>query len=334
MAIIVKNQTGNLLDIYIREGKTVQISASGQLDLLSECTMDEISNADDIVFHIINGNILINNGVEDLTQIRAIDLVRDYKQVLPVDETGIKTNIITRKTPDDRIFIYQSPRPWGTTTYFTSEGDDTSSYLNIGGGQSFFFKHVAGEINDTIYIDFNVITNSTYIHEGYINYVDCNFDKVCMAIMPAVTSYMETSGTFYTLTEYGIVVPAAGDGNIQLTEIPKLVAAGYNDTGTTNPGYWDADFNISTGTFDNIQPNIYGTGEYNIWGTEIPLSRFLNKLILIGSGQIHLETQEQGQIFHGMRIRVSISPNLDPDHDFQISAILCTYRDKVGFNAL
>ena len=90
--------------------------------------------------------------------------------------------------------FHQTSRQPGTKTYFTGASDNISNIMNVGGGDLWMSYHKIGEsLNSSIYFDFNSITNDTWIHEGYITWKSCMFDKVSVSIVPRTVSY-EVSG--------------------------------------------------------------------------------------------------------------------------------------------
>lgn len=250
------------------------------------------------------------------------DFLTNYKAL--ADESLTLDN---PRTDDKRDYLYTTSRPVGTHTYFTSVGDDVSNYRYIGGGHKLQFEHKIGDGNNFIYFDFNVIDNATYVHEGYLSFIDCNFDQISFHFVPRTTDYIPSTNTFYNLYNGYLIVPAAGDGSIDLTEQPYFVEAGETD-GVPNPGFWNADFDYNTGQFTNIQPAPLGDGKYNIFAQEIIIYRMLENIILVGSGNQYLETSEHGKLLHGMRLKISYTLNGD-DHEFKVSGILVLYRDKV-----
>lgn len=82
MSILFKNNKNEQLNIYISEGVSLEIAASGQLDVFTVLTREQLSNADDVAYHIKQGDITVNDGVNDLDWLSAIDLCRDYRQVI------------------------------------------------------------------------------------------------------------------------------------------------------------------------------------------------------------------------------------------------------------
>jgi hypothetical protein len=272
----------------------------------------------------LSGNVVVGIDLEQ-NAIDEDDFVINYKTIADTHLSYEKP-----KTNDNRDYVYTTARPVNTHTIFVSEGDDLSDYRNIGGGSSIELVHNIGEsTTHNLYIDFNVIDNPTYIHEGYISFEGCTRDRLSFHFVPRLTSFVASQNTNFNLYGGYLIVPTAGNGNIQITETPNLVCVGTDSNGNNNPGFWDADFNYQTGVFDNLRPNIYGQGAYNIFGSEIIAYRMLQRLILKDSttkgGEKHLTTDEQGQILHGYRMKC-IFEVTGTDHDCFISAILSVFR--------
>jgi len=277
--------------------------------------------------NIYKNSFLENNRVVGVNinqnAIQETDFLDNFKEILDA-RISLKP-----KTDDSREYLYTTSRPVGTSTYFTSEGDDNSNYRYIGGGSELHFNHEAGSPITPLYFDCNVLDNSTYVHEGYISYVNCDFDKLSFHFVPRTTSYISAPNTTFNLLNGYLVIPAAGDGTIQLTEVPNLVAVGKNSNGVKNIGFWDAEFNYDTGVFENLRPNLTGEGNWNIFGEEILLYRMIQRIILVGTGEKYLETAEHGAWEHGARLKISYEVN-NPDHDMKVAGILVLYREKVG----
>ena len=102
MQVIAKNQTASVISLYIQAGKNIEVPASGQIDLLTKATRDQLAAADDVAFRIKEGDIVINDGTADLTWIEAIDYVRNYR--FKVDIQGPATSdgrLVTAQTKPD-----------------------------------------------------------------------------------------------------------------------------------------------------------------------------------------------------------------------------------------
>ena len=259
--------------------------------------------------------------------INQTDFETNYKSTCDQNVSMLKP-----KTDDNRDFIYTSARPINCHTVFVGEGDDMSNYKFIGGGSQIELTHKIGDpLVHTLYIDFNIVDNPTYIHEGYITFSGCKTERLSFHFVPRLTSFVPAQNTTFTLVNGFLIVPAPGNGNIQLTEMPNLVCVGTDSNNMPNPGFWDADFNFNTGAFDNLRPNPYGQGAYNIFGNEIIVYRMLQRIPLKGDtngdGKETLTTSEQGQMLHGFRLKC-IFEVIGDDHDCEVSSILVLYREK------
>jgi len=242
---------------------------------------------------------------------------------------GIQLN---RYTPDNKILVQQTSRPDNTTIYFTSEGDSTSNPTALGGGNLMQIIHDTGDATTQyIYMDFNVKENRTYVHEGYIMWQDAMFDVICMEATPQVTHYTDGTSTNFNLYAGYLIVPAAGDGVIQvaeeeirLVEMPKTF-----DTQVRPAAFWNADYDTVTHTFSNITPAPYGDGVYNIFGIEVPLSRFVNRVLLLNNGFMKLESSDITEIGHNMRIKLQMTTRGE-DHAWKAACILSLHREIVA----
>ena len=251
------------------------------------------------------------------------DFVDNYKDA--ANEMADKTTL------DGKKQMHQTSRPLGTYTYFTSSSDDCSDPTKIGGNVSEEYKlkfNMGGSpTSKKKYLDLNIITNQTHIHEGYIMYKDAVFDEFTFEIIPRLTSYSSGSNTNYSLYGGYLIIPAAGNGDINLGSTVNLVQCVENEFGIRPAGFWNADFNESTKEFENITPAPSGDGEYNMFTVEVTLARFANKVILLGNGFMQLQSSDQSRIGHNNRIRVT-AETIGDDHNWKCAAILTFHRKK------
>jgi hypothetical protein len=121
MQVIAKNQTAEIISLYIRAGTSIEVPASGEIDLLTGATRESLTKADDVMYHIKEGNIIINDGAKDLTWIQAFDFIRGYKIQAelpnPTTDTGVLLAAVTKPDYGDvKIFSHNFADP---TTWFT-----------------------------------------------------------------------------------------------------------------------------------------------------------------------------------------------------------------------
>jgi len=232
-----------------------------------------------------------------------------------------------------KIEVHESSRTAGTTTYFTGAGDDPNNIMDVGNGELFMLSHRIGDpTTQYLYLDFNIVENPTWIHEGYIIWKDAQFDLISFEIVPIVPTWTLSSGTNYKLYNNYMIVPAAGDGNVEITSDlgnPRggLVFMPTDETGNKSPGFWNADWNFDTNRYENITPASDGNGNYNIFAYEVPLNRFVNKQTMIGNGFQRMQTADADELGQGMRLRVT-GVTTEPDHDWYCGCVLTLYRER------
>lgn len=245
---------------------------------------------------------------------------------MTVETPGI---VLESRTGDNKLWVQSTSRPIGTFTCFSSQGDSQDSAVEVGGGTKSILHHNVGDAAEhSVYVDYNVKENKTYISEGYVMWKGCEFDEVNMNIVPRVTPY--TSGTNTTFNLYGgyLILPAANDGtiavdpaDIKLVEIPFSMDV---PTQRQSPGYWDADYDDETHTFSNITPNLEGTGAYNIFGAEINFETVAD-ITLLSDDSMSLHTSDVAELGHGMRIKY-VFKTIGTDHEWKCAISLTLNR--------
>jgi hypothetical protein len=245
---------------------------------------------------------------------------------MTIEAAGI---MLQSKTFDNKMWVQSSSRPIGTFTCFVSQGDDSANPLSIGGGTIMKLDHtISDTLQQTLYIDFNVKENRTFLGEGCAIWQNCNLDTLLLDIVPKVTSY--TSGTNTNFNLYGgyLITPAAGDGtivvnaqDIKLVEIPYSIDV---PTQRQSAGFWDADYSLQTHQLSNIRPNLTGTGQYNIFGTEVNFESIVS-IILLGDGQVALGASDVAEFGMGMRIKLTFNTN-EPNHAWKCALNLTVSR--------
>jgi len=251
---------------------------------------------------------VIDNDDAEVTDISlAIDLIKGFSQK-------------SIYTPDNKIWVQSTSRPIGTFTCFSSEGDSQENPLEIGDGAKMMIHHQIGQpLEQDVYVDLNVKENKTYLSEGFAVWENCNFDELHFNVVPKLTPYISGTNTYFNLYGGYLIVPAAGDGTvqvnpalIQLVEIPYSID---NPTVRQSAAFWDADYNLQTHQFENLRANPYGTGQYNIFGTEINLNTVVD-ILLLRSAQTNLRSSDVAEFGHGMRIKFTFT-TYAPDHEWK-----------------
>jgi len=309
----VKNNTA---EVHTWCGQEIQ---AGQYYEIPETDIERWKNDAQVFEDVGNSNLIVNDGTKDFT-----NTVEGWNFLCGNE----------LKTFDERTVVYQTSRPLSTIICFTSEGDDINDVTKVWGGQAMSIIHEIGNpMQQNIIVDFNVKENKTYIHEGYVLWRESNFDSICLEVIPTLTAYTPGTNTFFNLYAGFLIVPAAGDGqinvqpqDIRLVEIPLDPATGSRDT-----AFWNADYDEGSHQFYNITAAPMGNGVYNMFAAEYVLNRFVNKFLLLGNGFLMLQTAESTQIGHGMRLRMGLCTNA-PDHVWRCSCCLTMHRAKTVSN--
>jgi len=254
--------------------------------------------------------------------------LESYEQVEVVNKV-----VLAATNLHDKIEVHESSRTAHTTTYFTGAGDDITNLNDVGNGTRFILRHRIGDdFSQSIYIDFNIVENELWIHEGYAIWNNAMFDTVSFEIVPIVTSTTSGVNTNYNIYNGYLIVPAAGDGTIEITsDITDarggLVYMPLSEAGIRGPAFWDATWNTTSKKYENITPAPNGDGDYNMFAVEVPLSRFVNKLPLLGNGFQKMQTADADQIGSGMRLKAWMQ-TYEPDHDWEMACLLTLYRNR------
>jgi len=248
---------------------------------------------------------------------------------------------VTRKKgilqPQDRsgkTRVHQTSRKLGTRIMWIGLGDDPSDVHKVGGGAAFDIQHDLGEGDpESVYIDFNIVNNETWLHEGYITWKDCDMDRLSLEMVPRITAGQAGTNTNYNLYGGYMIIPAAGDGTFDITADITDPNAGLiympdNDLGEAPTAFWNADYNSSTKLYENITAAPSGNGRYNMFSVEITFARFLNHMPLLGSGFLALNSSDTDQMGHGMRLKMIANTNESvDDHKWAVACLMCMHRN-------
>lgn len=257
---------------------------------------------------------------------------------IDTSKTSIVEDISTdeKRDPSGKLRVHETSRALGTITYFTGQGDDPSDVSSVGGGDVFIVDHAVGDgpIHE-IYLEFNCVENQTWIHEGYITWDNCDFDLISFGMVPRVVTYTTGTNTNYNLYNNYLVVPAAGDGTIEITSDltdPNggLVFIPKTDLGEQPTAFWNADYNPSTKLYENITPAPAGDGQYNMFAVEVWLAKVVNKLPLVGNGFQRMQSADSDQLGHGMRFKAIVETNTNNDRAYKVACILTMHRQRTS----
>ena len=327
--IKVINTTNN--NVEIDDLCSFEITASGTEILTDYFSNTEISKSDNLITMVADGILIINDGEDNLS------ISEGIKYCL-----GQITNVNIIKETRDRsgkLRVHQTSRKLGLSISWSGAGDDTSNITNVYRGESltFEFNTASGIETMSKYIDFNIIENETWLHEGYITWKNCHFEKLTLRMLPRVTSIITSSGTNYDLYDGYLIVPAyPGTGTIDITSDitdPKggLIYMPNDDLGNhpTNT-FWNADWNSTTKKFENISAAPAGDGRYNMFAAEVVFAEFLSQMPLLANGFIALNSSDTDQMGQGMRLKMILEKgnHNGVEEIVAIACLLCLHREK------
>ena len=272
----------------------------------------------------------------------------EIEEVCPVDPSHtIKYVNILDKQPkefrdrENKIRVQTTPRQPGSKYYFTGSADLVDPVTDVGGGtleNQFLFHHEVDvdDMEQIRYFDFNTIENKTWIHEGYLMFGNCQFDFMTMDFVPTVVNTDVGENTNFNLYGGYLLIPAAGNGTVQLLSDYTqphggLVQVLPNEEGVKPTAFWNADWNSDTKEFENLSAAPYGNGDYNMFSNEIVFNRFINKIPLYGTGTMPLHLNDVETFPHGIRMKVTANTwtcEYKPDHSWDCAIIIVLHREK------
>jgi len=319
MTIYIKNPTDSVITI---DDLGISIMPSESVLSTDYCNDIELAKSNDIVNKIALNLLTINNGIKDLSVSDAIRHITEHTISAITDISGKQR-------------VHQTSRKLGLRVMWSGVGDSQDSVTKVGGGVPFIIEHTIGEAHpEDVYIDFNILENETWLHEGYITWSTCKMDTLTLEMVCRPTAVVPGSNTNYNLYKGYLIIPAAGNGTIEVTADlthPNngLIYIPDNDLGESPLAFWNADYNSDTKLYENISPAPYGNGRYNMFPTEIVFGRFVNTMPLLGSGFIALNSSDTDRMGHGMRLKMvaTTNPNVD-DHEWSIACLMCLHRES------
>ncbi len=317
MTTYIKNNTDTIIEI---RDLSVTIPPSETIHTIEYCNDIEMAKSNDLVTKIATGTVSINDGNKDLTITEGIRHITEHTISSITDSSGKQR-------------VHQTSRRLGLRIMWSGVGDDPNDVHDVGHGENFFMSHSIGEPQpESLYIDYNIVNNMTYLHEGYITWKDCNMDRLTLEMVCRPTAVEPGENTMYGLYKGYMIIPAGGDGTINVTADLTDPNAGLiympdNDLGESPTAFWDADYNKSTKRYENVRPNYTGQGRYNMFPAEIVFARFVNNMPLLGNGFIGLNSSDTDRMGHGMRLKMIATTN-QADHAWSVACLMCMHRDS------
>lgn len=279
----------------------------------------------------LSGIVAAHDGEDDFLDYDPVKIMAaapDYEQNISIQEEN--------RDRSGKIRFHQTSRKLGCVVCWAGVGDDPTDVSKVGGGLSLTFDHHIDDADPMVkYIDFNMVENETWLHEGYLTWKNGHLDKLSLQlVVRTVTISGVTGGDKALYGGYMVVPTPPGAGNIEITSDltdPNggLVYMPNNDLDESPTAFWDADYNFTTHKYENIRPNYTGQGRYNIFNYEIVVAEFVREIPLLESGFIALNSSDTDQLGHGMRLKMlADTNNVVDDHDWSVACILCLHRAR------
>lgn len=287
---------------------------------------------------ILNTVISAHDGSITEPSIDTVTLVHPDGEIVTNTNPLNITDSVNPKDFLNKLMTHDTPRPTWCNTYITGEGDDPSSpYNKLGGGNNLFWNHKIGDPNENIYVQFNNLCTDRiedFIANGWIFNKGCLGDQLTCEVVNKVTNI--TTGqinTNYNLYGGYMIIPAAGDGTIQVdpADMRLVRCLKSQTTGITPPGYWTGDWNSTTGLWENVTPVPDGTGTHNMFSVELVLDRFANHINMLDGQKMFLHIQDAAQFSRELMLKFHNDTNVSKgvtDHDYMIVVNLYLFRSK------
>ena len=326
-SIIITNTTSN--DVEITDLHGFNVTASGTETLTDYFSNIQISNSDDLVEKVADGTFIVNDGTSDLSITAGIKwCLGQFTEATLYDENRDRSG---------KLRVHQTSRKLGLRISWTGAGDDTSDIMNVYHGEplTFEFTAVSGIGTMSKYIDFNIAENETWLHEGYLTWYNCHFDRLTLKMVPRVTGVTAASGTSYDLYGGYLVIPAyPGTGSIDITSditdpVGGLVYMPDDDLGNSPTAFWNADWNSTTKEYENISAAPYGDGRYNMFAAEVTLAEFISQIPFLDHGFIAMNSSDTDQMGQGMRLKMILEPGTHfVEEIVGVACIMCMHRER------
>ncbi len=228
--------------------------------------------------------------------------------------------------------VHNTCRPPHTDTYYTGSGDGN---LILGNAQAIDYVHKNTDpLEEVMYLDFLSINNESFLHHGYISFIDGLGDIFDFEVVVKKTDTEAAENTNFKLytnifTGKGLILPAAGNGDLNITGNMNFVEAILcQKKMIMMPGFWNADYDEETNTFSNITPAPTGNGKYNLFDEEYVFNHFMNKIPCRGTCQyFKLQSDDTARVGYGFRIKITFKTS-EPNHAWSMTSFLAMHRER------
>lgn len=247
----------------------------------------------DVFTDIASGDLVINDGTEDLT-----DPVEGYK-VLQGKVVFPISDIDNRKISVHTSYKPHLPDSW-TYAIWSGAGDDANQTPSIGAGELLSFQLEPGKASHTIDIKFDPTHGRVWMHEAYLKFAGAGHGDYIIGDVVCEPSLLQTSVDLVGNLVDGWLIPYDAVHNPVapthgFAATPTLVPRSYSKDGEWN---WDA--------VNGLTPAPEANGLYRIADSEKIAHRYFNKIPVYGeSPYFTMTSDETTEIHPGYFIRAT-----------------------------
>lgn len=323
--IILKNTTQDVKTYY---GQTIPAGGSYQLQVGEDT---EFAANQQLFTDIGNGVIVVNDGIEDLT-----DVTYAWSWLI-----GNQLEAELSQSSDsqgNKVAVHSSAKPMITGknfyAYWTGSGDgydsETGTWTgDLGDGEILQFNVTAADTRVTKEIRFNPAHGEVYLYEGFLKWAGAGWnDTLCAAVWAPATPTQQVVSLdleIGTCEGWNVLRPAAGG--------PGAGTHGFADPTKiylfprpfAKDGWWDFNGGMLT-------PNVTQTGGFHITAQDTVVHKFVNNFPLFGTDAtyVKLGSEESNWLAPGYYVTCSATNNSQTD--WTASILLNIYRQRTFFH--
>lgn len=287
MATILKNtsaETKQWLGFELPPFTNLEVSTESSIQL---------SKVDQVVADIGSGELVVNDGIKDLSPVSALAHLRGDSKEVTIAQTS--------ELGSKKIWVHESPKPEidGRQFYAVWSGvsDDMVNRV-ISGGEPLIVRNQVGQ--PTAYKDFEFLHEygDVYIHEAYFMWANAGIGDNFSAEIHTKPTKLQTMVNLNLVVDNHCVKFAPGGpgtGTHGFAAPPVLIKR------VDFSGNWD--YSAEHG----LTPNMEGRGFFDIFDIGVHVNTFLNTIPVFGTTNIYnvFESNDTAWLPPGYFIRVN-----------------------------
>lgn len=218
-------------------------------------------------------------GKSETNDIDYQDFVNNFKNLIDSNPPYfvVSVDFPTLLKTGNKLQIHESSRPDTKNKQYiscwSSTGDDVVNHVLWGGNS----VNIVVDENDTEkYADmkFDPVFGDTWVREGYASWQNVAFGSMISVSVYAEKTNLQTSFGLNLILEGDLIKyspSGPGTGTHGFASAPVLVPNYFSN------GWWDYDDILG------LQPNLSGSGKFDIYNVEKEIMRFINKVYINGT---------------------------------------------------